>query len=29
VNQYVGDDPEVPIIERIGPDLKKSLDGKS
>jgi thiol-disulfide isomerase/thioredoxin len=29
VNQYVGDDPEVPIIERIGLDLKKSLDGKS
>jgi thiol-disulfide isomerase/thioredoxin len=29
VNQYVGDDPDVPIIERIGPDLKKSLDGKS
>ncbi|MFZ1972442.1 MAG: TlpA disulfide reductase family protein [Candidatus Acidiferrales bacterium] len=26
VNQYVGDDPDVPIIERIGPDLKKSLD---
>lgn len=29
VNQYVGDDPDVPIIERIGPDLKRSLDGKS
>jgi len=29
VNQYVGDDPDVPIIERIGRDLKKSLDGKS
>jgi thiol-disulfide isomerase/thioredoxin len=29
VNQYVGDDPDVPIIERLGPDLKKSLDGKS
>jgi thiol-disulfide isomerase/thioredoxin len=29
VNQYVGDDPDVPIIERIGPDLKKSLDGSS
>jgi thiol-disulfide isomerase/thioredoxin len=29
VNQYVGDDPDVPIIERIGPDLKGSLDGKS
>lgn len=29
VNQYVGDDPDVPVIERIGPDLKKSLDGKS
>ena len=26
VNQYVGDDPDVPIIERIGPDLKKSLE---
>lgn len=26
VNQYVGDDPDMPIIERIGPDLKKSLD---
>ncbi|MGC2270257.1 MAG: TlpA disulfide reductase family protein [Candidatus Acidiferrales bacterium] len=25
VNQYVGDDPDVPIIERIGPDLKKRL----
>ena len=29
VNQYVGDDPDVPIIERMGPDLKKSLDGSS
>ena len=29
VNQYVGDDPGVPIIERIGPDLKKSLGGSS
>jgi thiol-disulfide isomerase/thioredoxin len=28
VNQYVGDDPDEPIIERMGPDLKKSLDGK-
>jgi thiol-disulfide isomerase/thioredoxin len=26
VNQYVGDDPDMPIIERIGPDLKKSLE---
>ncbi len=26
VNQYVGDDPDMPIIERIGSDLKKSLD---
>jgi thiol-disulfide isomerase/thioredoxin len=26
VNQYVGDDPDLPIIERIGPDLKKSLE---
>jgi cytochrome c biogenesis protein CcmG/thiol:disulfide interchange protein DsbE len=26
VNQYVGDDPDVPIVERIGPDLKKSLE---
>jgi thiol-disulfide isomerase/thioredoxin len=26
VNQYVGDHPDVPIIERIGPDLKKSLE---
>lgn len=26
VNRYVGDDPDVPIIKRIGPDLKKSLD---
>jgi cytochrome c biogenesis protein CcmG, thiol:disulfide interchange protein DsbE len=29
LQQYVGDDPEVPIIERIGPDLKKALAGKS
>jgi thiol-disulfide isomerase/thioredoxin len=29
VNHYVGDDPDMPIIERIGPDLKKSLDGSS
>ena len=29
VDRYVGDDPDVPIIERIGPDLKKSLDGSS
>lgn len=29
VQEYVGDDPEVPVIDRIGPDLKKSLEGKS
>jgi thiol:disulfide interchange protein len=29
VQQYVGDAVDEPIIERIGPDLKKSLDGKS
>lgn len=29
VQQYVGDDPETPVIDRIGPDLKKSLEGKS
>lgn len=29
LQQYVGDDPEVPIIERIGPDLKNALAGKS
>jgi thiol-disulfide isomerase/thioredoxin len=29
VQQYVGDDPQVPVIDRIGPDLKKSLEGKS
>jgi thiol-disulfide isomerase/thioredoxin len=29
VQQYVGDDPGMPVIDRIGPDLKKSLDGKS
>jgi thiol-disulfide isomerase/thioredoxin len=27
VQQYVGDDPGEPLIERIGPDLKKSLGG--
>jgi hypothetical protein len=25
----VGDDPDEPIIERMGQDLKKSLEGKS
>jgi thiol-disulfide isomerase/thioredoxin len=29
LQQYVGDDPDQPIIERMGQDLKKSLDGKS
>lgn len=29
VQQYVGDAIDEPIIERIGPDLKKSLEGKS
>ena len=29
VQQYVGDDPGEPILERMGPDLKKSLDGNS
>lgn len=28
LQQYVGYDPEVPLIERIGPDLKKALDYK-
>jgi hypothetical protein len=26
VQQYVGEDPASPIIERIGPDIKKALD---
>jgi thiol-disulfide isomerase/thioredoxin len=29
IQQYVGDDPEEPIVERMGPDLKKTLEGKS
>ena len=29
VQQYVGDDPADPILERMGPDLKKSLEGNS
>jgi thiol-disulfide isomerase/thioredoxin len=29
IQQYVGDDPGQPIVERMGPDLKKSLEGKS
>jgi thiol-disulfide isomerase/thioredoxin len=29
VQQYVGDDPGEPILERMGPDLKKTLDGNS
>jgi thiol-disulfide isomerase/thioredoxin len=29
LQQYVGDDPNEPIIERMGQDLKKSLEGKS
>ena len=29
VQQYVGDDPGEPILERMGPDLKRSLDGNS
>ncbi len=29
LKQYVGDAPGFPIIERIGPDVKKSLEGKS
>ena len=29
VQQYVGDDPGEPILERMGPDLKKSLEGNS
>jgi cytochrome c biogenesis protein CcmG/thiol:disulfide interchange protein DsbE len=29
IQQYVGDDPGEPILERMGPDLKKSLEGNS
>src|ERR1700723_4404905 len=29
LQQYVGDDPDQPIVERMGPDLKRSLEGKS
>jgi thiol-disulfide isomerase/thioredoxin len=29
VQQYVGDDPGEPILERMGPDLKRSLEGNS
>jgi thiol-disulfide isomerase/thioredoxin len=29
IQQYVGDDPEQPIVERMGADLRKSLEGKS
>jgi thiol-disulfide isomerase/thioredoxin len=29
VQQYVGDDPGEPILQRMGPDLKKTLDGNS
>ena len=29
VQQYVGDDPGEPILERMAPDLKKTLDGNS
>jgi thiol-disulfide isomerase/thioredoxin len=29
LQQYVGDDPNEPIVERMGPDLKRSLEGKS
>jgi thiol-disulfide isomerase/thioredoxin len=29
VRQYVGDDPGEPILERMDPDLKKTLDGNS
>ena len=29
IQQYVGDDPEESIVERMGPDLRKSLEGKS
>jgi hypothetical protein len=27
VQEYVGDDAGEPLVERIGPDLKKSLGG--
>jgi thiol-disulfide isomerase/thioredoxin len=26
VQQYVGEDPEYPVIERVGPDIKKALE---
>ena len=29
VQQYVGDDPGEPILERMGPDLKQTLEGNS
>jgi thiol-disulfide isomerase/thioredoxin len=29
IQQYVGDDPGEPIVDRMGPDLRKSLEGKS
>lgn len=29
VQQYVGDDPGGPILERMDPDLKRSLEGNS
>ena len=29
VQQYVGDDPGEPILERMGPDLKRTLEGNS
>jgi thiol-disulfide isomerase/thioredoxin len=29
VQQYVGDDPGEPILERMGPDLQKTLEGNS
>jgi thiol-disulfide isomerase/thioredoxin len=29
VQQYVGDDPSEPILERVEPDLKRTLDGNS
>jgi|GEM_PF-1380551 len=29
IQQYVGDDPEEAIVERMGADLRKSLEGKS
>ena len=27
VQQYVGDDPGEPILERMGPNLKRTLEG--